>query len=200
MKPIIAILFLTCVYQIMHAQVHTYVRVVSKDNFTHETDSILSVALPLIDSVVNTAAFRQGIFNARFRENKGLSNQTILNLFLGGKEVSSPIANDTIDLYLETYPDQRGDNIGSTFNSHTIVSSQAYILRKGARCYAAHIVHEYCHTIGNGKIGFEHPHNTFWPGNKRKKCQSVPYIIGDLARIILGINTCNFECENYQQQ
>lgn len=120
-------------------------------------------------------------------------------MFLSGKEIHFGGANDTMDLILETYPDQDGDNIGTTYGSKRIISSEAYILRNGARCYAAHIIHEYCHTIGKNKIGFGHHHRVLSKKQRRKKCQSVPYIIGDLARKILGIRTCKCECENYPQ-
>lgn len=180
-------------------QPHTYVHLVSKKNFSPKADSILNIALPLIDSVINTLAFGEGILNAKFINTQNQLNTDILTLFLSGKEIHFNHANDTIDLVLETYPDQNGDNIGTTYGSKRIVSSEAYILRNGARCYAAHIIHEYCHTIGNGSIGFGHRHRVLSKKQRREKCQSVPYIIGDLARKILGIQTCKCECENYPQ-
>ncbi len=180
-------------------QSHTNVRLVSKKNFSPKADSILMIALPLIDSVINTVTFSEGILNAKFINNQNLSQKDILKLFLSGKEVHFNSANDTMDLVLETYPDQNGDNIGTTYGSYRIVSSEAYILRNGARCYAAHIIHEYCHTIGASNDGFSHRHRVFSKKHRREKCQSVPYIIGDLARRILGLQTCNCECENYSQ-
>jgi hypothetical protein len=181
------------------AQRHTYVHIADKKNFTPEMDSILSIALPLIDSVINTQAFRDGILKARFVNARGVSNTEIYEMYVSGKEVKSNAANDTMDLYLETYPDQNGDNIGTTYGSRRIVSSQAYIRRNGARCYAAHLIHEYTHTIGIGTTGFGHRHRVLSRRQRREKCQSVPYIIGDLARKILGLQTCKCECENYPQ-
>lgn len=180
-------------------QQRTYVRVVSKLNFSRQADSLLNLALPLIDSVVNSMAFREGILNAKFVNNENLSNVEILSLILTGKEVHFHRSNDTMDLFLETYPDQSGDNIGTTYDSKRIVSSEAYIIRNGERCYAAHIIHEYCHTIGNGRYGFSHRHRVLTRRQRREKCQSVPYIIGDLARKILSVQTCYCECENYPQ-
>jgi len=180
-------------------QTHSYVHLVSKKNFSPKADSILNIALPLIDSVINTNTFREGILTAKFINNQNQTNTDILTLFLSGKEVHLGSANDTMDLILETYPDQNGDNIGTTYGSKRIVSSEAYILRNGARCYAAHIIHEYCHTIGKSTIGFGHRHRVLSKKQRREKCQSVPYIIGDLARKILGVRTCKCECENYPQ-
>ena len=122
---------------------------------------------------------------------QNLTNLQILVLFLSGKEIHKEVANDTINLILETYPDQNGDNIGTTYNSKTISSSEAYILRNGARCYAAHIIHEYCHTIRPGRFGFGHRHTVYTRKQRRQKCQSVPYIIGDLARKILASKPVN---------
>jgi hypothetical protein len=198
-KYICLLSFLGCAV-LSIAQRHTHIRVLSKQNFTPSADSILQKALPLIDSVVNTPAFQQAVLTAIFTDNQGLSNEEILEMFLSGTESHRPRPNDTIDLVLETYLDQRGDNIGSTFNAKTIISSRAYMQQRGARCYAAHLIHEYCHTLGRitGQ-GFTHLHRIRGSKKrKRLKCQSVPYIIGDIARRLLGV-TCNFECENYPQ-
>ena len=197
-KLFFAVLFLSFTLNSV-GQIYTTVHLVSKKKFSQKADSILNLALPLIDSVINTLTFKAGILNSKFLNNKNLSNTEILDLFLSGKEVHSTGANGTMDLILETYPDQKGDNIGTTYGSRRIVSSEAYILRNGARCYAAHIIHEYCHTIGYDTTGFGHHHSTWTKKRKREKCQSVPYIIGDLARKILGVKTCNCECENYIQ-
>lgn len=186
-------------YMYSYGQQHTKVHVVEKNNFSAKADSILNVAIPLLDSVINSKAFQEGILIAKFIGNQRLSNDDILTLFKTGKEVHGNGANDTMDLILETYPDQNGDNIGTTYGSRRIVSSEAYIIRNGARCYAAHIIHEYCHTIGRDSIGFSHRHNVFSKKQRREKCQSVPYIIGDLARKILGVITCKCECENFPQ-
>jgi hypothetical protein len=199
MKQITFTILLSIYSFLSFGQNHTYVHVVSKKNFSQKADSILSIAIPLVDSVINSIEFREGILNAKFINNQNLSNTEILALFLSGKEVHFNVPNDTMDLVLETYPDQNGDNIGTTYGSKRIVSSEAYILRNGARCYASHIIHEYCHTIGKGTIGFGHRHRVLSKRQRREKCQSVPYIIGDLARKILGVRTCRCECENFPQ-
>lgn len=199
MKQIFFSIFIFAFSTFSYGQNHTYINLISKKNFSPKADSILKVALPLIDSVINTNTFREGILNGKFLNNQNLSNSEILTLFLSGKEIFTNNANDTLDLILETYPDQKGDNIGTTYNSKRIVSSEAYILRNGARCYAAHIIHEYCHTIGRANIGFSHRHTVMTKKQRREKCQSVPYIIGDLARKILNVQTCKCECENYPQ-
>jgi len=199
MKPLFFTFHFLLLTFLAVGQTHSYVHLVSKKNFSQKADSILNIALPLIDSIINTLVFRDGILNAKFINNQNQSNTDILTLFLSGKEVHFNDANDTIDLVLETYPDQNGDNIGTTYGSKHIVSSEAYIIRNGARCYAAHIIHEYCHTIGFGTIGFGHRHKVWSKKQRREKCQSVPYVIGELARKILGIPTCKCECENYPQ-
>lgn len=181
-------------------QRRTVVHLISKKNFSQQADSVLNIALQLVDSVINTQEFKEGILKAKFARNNNLSNTEILSLFLSGQEVYQKKANDTMDLILETYPDQKGDNIGTTYSSTRIVSSEAYILRNGARCYAAHIIHEYCHTIGVEKTGFQHRHKVLSKKQRKEKCQSVPYVIGDLSRKILGVQTCKCECENYPPQ
>lgn len=181
------------------AQNHLHVNLISAKYFSPKADSILRVALPLIDSVLNAPAFKEGILIARFVNTQGLTNEEIWNLIATGREVYNGTANGAVDLILETYPDQNGNNIGTTYGSKRIVSSEAYILRNGAKCYAAHLIHEYCHTIGKGTIGFGHRHKVLNKKQRREKCQSVPYIIGDLARKILKVPTCRCECENYPQ-
>src|SRR6218665_547567 len=169
MKKPCLLIFFTLIGFLAIAQRHTYVRVVSKKNFNAKTDSVLRAALPLIDSVINSPAFREGILQAKFLNAKELANADILRLLLSGKEVHGDGPNDTLDLVLETYPDQNGDNIGTTYGSKRIVSSEAYILRNGARCYAAHIIHEYCHTIGDEESGFGHVHRVLTRKQRRKK-------------------------------
>ncbi|MBC7388301.1 MAG: hypothetical protein H7329_03745 [Opitutaceae bacterium] len=177
---------------------HTSINIIKKENFTPKTDSILQKSIFFIDSIVNTENFRKAIISANFVNVKGCSNQEILRLFLGGGEISKPILNDTMEFELAIYPNQNGDNIGSTYNSRKIVSSEKYIFKNGARCYAAHLIHEYCHTIGYDGFGFAHIHNTS-NGRKREKCLSVPYVIGEIARKQLGIKTCHFECEGFEE-
>ena len=177
---------------------HTTVKITKKENFSPKTDSILKKSIFLIDSIVNTENFRKAIISANFVNFKGCSNHEILLLFLGGCEISKPILNDTMEFELVIYPDQQGDNIGTTYSSRRIVSSEKYILKNGERCYAAHLIHEYCHTIGYDGFGFAHIHNTS-NGRKREKCLSVPYIIGEVARKQLGMKTCHFECEGYEE-
>ena len=184
--------------QIQGNNFHTFVKITKRENFTFKTDSILKKSVFLIDSIVNTENFRKAITSANFVNIKGCTNHEILLLFLGGCEISKPILNDTIEFELAIYPDQQGDNIGTTYSSRRIVSSEKYIFKNGARCYAAHLIHEYCHTIGYDGFGFAHIHNTS-NGRKREKCLSVPYIIGEIARKQLGMKTCHFECEGYEE-
>ena len=184
--------------QIQGNNFHTFVKITKRENFTFKTDSILKKSVFLIDSIVNTENFRKAIISANFVNVKGCTNHEILLLFLGGCEISKPILNDTMEFELVIYPDQQGDNIGTTYSSRRIASSEKYILKNGARCYAAHLIHEYCHTIGYDGFGFAHIHNTI-NGRKREKCLSVPYIIGEIARKQLGMKTCHFECEGYEE-
>ena len=175
----------------------TCVRVIFKENFSVKTDSVLKRALFLVDSIINTRKFKDSILSSVFVNSKDCSNDQILSLFLKGHEAWNALDNDTMDLNLAIYPDQNGDNIGTTYNSRKIVSSEKYILKNGAGCYAAHIIHEYCHTIGYNGSGFSHIHNTSG-GRKREKCLSIPYVIGEIARKQLGIKTCYFECEGFR--
>lgn len=199
MKGTFLVLIFAIAISKVDAQNHTYVAVKSKKNFNAKTEKILNEAIILVDSVINSSFFKEGILNAKFLFNENLSNSDILNLILNGEEFLSRKKDYTLDLFLETYPDQKGDNIGTTYGAKRIVTSQAYILKHGARCYAAHIIHEYCHTIGSNNAAFKHRHRVRTKMQRREKCQSVPYVIGDLARKTLGLATCNCECENYPQ-
>lgn len=170
----------------------TSINIISKEKFTPETNRILEEAIVLMDSVVNTATFRDKLLAARLEKTNGHSNAQILEMILQGREVKRPQADYVIDFTLETYSDDRGDNIGSTFNQERIVTSDKYISSRGARCYASHLLHEYCHTLG-----FSHPHSFLFFGRKRKKCRSVPYVVGNIVRELLGKDTCGAACESY---
>ena len=172
----------------------TKIIVTSKENFTSKTDSILQVALVLAEGVINSERFEKIILQAQFVNTKDCSNNEILKLIHSGYEIWKPVANDTIELQLGIYPDQNGNNIGSTWSSKKITTSEKYLLKNGAPCYAAHLIHEYCHTIGYDNEGFTHIHNTNG-GRRKEKCSSVPYVIGEIARKLLNISTCHFECE-----
>ncbi len=174
---------------------HTSIKILKRQNFTPKTDSILQKAVFLIDSIVNTAGFRNAVLAAQFVNTKGCTNEEIRFLFLKGHEVFKPFDNDTLEFELSVYPDQNGDNIGTTYHSKRIETSEKFILKNGAKCYAAHLIHEYCHTIGYDGLGFAHIHNTS-NGRKQEKCSSVPYVMGEIARRLLNSKTCHFECEN----
>ena len=175
-----------------YAQDHISVRVIEQTNFDAQLQSVLDEAVLIIDSVVNNDAFKTKVLSSHFLGTNGKSNQEIWNLFSRGVEIHSPEPNNAMDLKLSIYPGQNGDNIGTTMGGEKIVSSRAYILRNGSKCYASHIIHEYFHTLG-----FVHRHRVFTKKQRREKCLSVPYVVGDVARIIMDCGSCGFECENF---
>lgn len=155
----------------------TAVQVDYKSGFNHETDSILQVALHLLDSIVNTDSFAARMNSATFKRNNGLSNKEILDRYRSGNE--NGVADNIINLRLDVYPGYAGGGeVGHTTGDNVTHTYQEYITRNGAACYAAHLAHEYAHVLG-----FSHPRFRFL-GNT--KALSVPYVIGDIVAGLLG--------------
>lgn len=176
MKAALILSVLTLLFFVSSAQ-RTIVQVDYKKGFNNETDSILKVAVRLLDSVINSDKFAEKVHAATFKRNKDSSNDAILQLIRSGKEDDK--ADYIVNLKLEVYYDYAGGSeVGNTTADNITHTYQEYITKNGAACYAAHIAHEYCHVLG-----FTHPKFHFL-GNV--KASSVPYVIGDIVAEILG--------------
>jgi hypothetical protein len=182
-RLILSILVLVLCTHKIEAQTSTTVSVSFHKEFETEDKIILEEALLLIEQIINSNEFKKAVSEASYRDNKNLSGKEILEMILQGTEVHSNEIDYEMDFILSTYPGQSGDNVGSTYGGTRIETSQSYIRRNGAKYYAAHLIHEYCHTLG-----FTHIHKTLGlKSRKRRKQNSVPYKVGSIAKKILGI-------------
>ncbi|PSK91247.1 hypothetical protein [Taibaiella chishuiensis] len=161
----------------------TRVRVDYKDGFDKTTDSMLTVAVRLIDSVVNSDLFAQKVKQASFKRNQNKTNEAILAMIRNGTAPGNP--DHVIHLKVAVYNKYAGGGeVGVTvydtkMKTYITRTFRGYIMANGAACYAAHLMHEYCHVMG-----FTHPKLKFLGHAKAK---SVPYVIGDIVADILGV-------------
>lgn len=154
----------------------TTVTIASKTNFDPQTDAILNDAVRLLEQTMNSPQFASEMAATFFRETGGLSSQQVLDKLLAGSN-----KNGTIILNLDLYNNPEGGNeVGHTDANNIIHTYRNYVLQYGAPCYAAHLAHEYCHTLG-------FTHN--FPFGRRKH-QTVPYLVGD---IVGGLTGCDGE-------
>lgn len=158
-------------------QAPTQFKVVKAGGFSPVTDSLLTQALLLLNQHFFSPEFEQEIIKARMKITLGLTPAQIR------ARITAPDAGNSILMRLEVYPAYAGgDEVGVTISnpdgSHLTRTYEGYILEHGAKCYAAHLAHEYCHWVG-----FWHPRFKFLGNRKRL---SVPYVIGDLLAARLG--------------
>lgn len=137
----------------------------------------LDSAVDIVEMLVNSKLFEEKVLRSKYLRKKNKSNQEILNLFKSGKKESSVSDNVIINLKVDVYDNSKNE-IGNTDNDNVIHTNKQYILENGASCYAAHLIHEYCHVLG-----FRHAK---WRLPFRSK--TVPYKIGDFATEILKAN------------
>ncbi|WP_109301761.1 hypothetical protein [Aquimarina sp. AU474] len=141
-------------------------------------------AIQLVQDLVNSNAFKEAVLsvrrfkNPRVRRRTGrrrYSNQEILDLILGGRDLNNP-ADQIMNFRLRLY-DSQVNEIGNTNMTTLIISTfKGYLEDNAVGCYAAHLLHEYMHTIG-----FTHSRFDIF-GRDR----TVPYKIGKIARDLLG--------------
>ena len=146
----------------------------------------LKMATQMLDSVLNSQAFKDGVTQLDLRiGNLGLTNNEILKLILSGANWYKDSTPDfAMDLHLMVFDKYRGaGNFGVTdMNTHVTATHRCFIWQSDVRCYAAHLAHEYMH-----EIGFLDEKTGVWPF--RRKTSAVPYQIGNLINRLLGNQT-----------
>jgi hypothetical protein len=178
---------------------------ISAQNYTGENLAKLNRSLHLIESALNSDRFKQALLNFTIPDGiKSFHFKTFKCRFLiGPKESQLPLhansqvyekimkgnaANgvDTlINFKVHLRPGEGGSTVGSTGGDDIIHTFEGDFNRMSDGRFAAHLVHEYCHTIG-----FSHSFSNRC--DKLRDCFSVPYAIGNIVEIILtGANRDN---------
>ncbi|HXH75485.1 MAG TPA: hypothetical protein VNJ08_11000 [Bacteriovoracaceae bacterium] len=140
----------------------------------------LETAQELIKDVVGTEEFRDLVLNhtyngvKTFVDNGGLTNQQIYDKFLDGAESLNKIANNMMDMEIETYY-ENSNTVGYTNSS----SPRVYMNTKYLDTYSAagatsNMTHEWLH-----KLGF---HHAVYYSTSRD--YSVPYAVGRMVSSI----------------
>jgi hypothetical protein len=106
----------------------------------------LDSAVNILEEVINSSAFANEIRHTKFLRKRHNSNDQILNLIKSGQEEETT-ADNVINLKLIVY-DGLKNEVGHTDERGTIHTRKGYILENPASCYAAQLLHEYCHVLG----------------------------------------------------
>jgi hypothetical protein len=159
---------------VLSSYAQTRIRIDKSTGFdTPALQNKLNEAIGLFEKAINTNQFANLVLIKKLLRRNGLSHNGVLDKILNGEETGT-IPDHIINLTLEVDKTPRNE-IGHT-TGHTITTQASYILNNPAECYAAHLMHEYCHVLG-----FTHP-------NKRtlRRTKTVPYQVGYIVRDILG--------------
>ena len=146
--------------------------------FPPPTAALLDEAIRLLNQNFFSDGFRTKVQTPSLCGTLGLTPKEVYD------HLATPNASDNrIVLRLSVYPnDAGGGEVGVTStdrNGRQLTSTyQQYIETNGAKCYAAHLAHEYCHWQG-----FRHPKYQVFG---RHKAHSVPYMVGDLFAEYVG--------------
>ncbi len=145
--------------------------------FTPATEQALDQAIVFLNDHFFSAGFRTQIVNASTFFRNGLTPQQVYDALMPPND----LARNRIVLRLSVYDTYAGGGeVGVTTHDdrglYLTSTYQKYILENGAKCYAAHLAHEYCHWRGFLDLGLF----------ARIKHRSVPYVVGDLFAEYLG--------------
>lgn len=154
----------------------------------------------LIEETINGEAFESAVLNFKSFQFvkyqcmfsiktktiplKEYTNKELYEVLMGGHH---KVGDDTfMDLKLELADGGGGSAIGVTNNNNVITTYRKAFDRLNEAELAAHLVHEWTHTMG-----FEHSYSN--KCDSKRDCYSVPYAIGNIVEIILT-GKCYYEC------
>ena len=146
-------------------------------NFTEKELAKLTLAIPLIQKVVNSPAFKEEILFFKFKNefkffDTNLSNARVFSTFMGGRQYNETEDDYELDIDLTIYHSRWSSTVGYTYpNTVRTWVNRKFFSSYGLAEIAGNVVHEYCH-----KLGFEH---SVQPTPSRK--YSVPYAVGNIV-------------------
>ncbi|MBK9416171.1 MAG: hypothetical protein IPN62_02515 [Flavobacteriales bacterium] len=158
-------------------------------NYTGEKLAKLERSLGLVQQTLNSKAFTDAVMGfgpfhftvkpcwqiwRRSYEAPHHTNAEVLSKVLGGKQRNG--ADTLMELQVRLLPGSGGNVVGETSNG--IIGTYAGDLNsRNDERLAAHLAHEYTHTIG-----FKHTSGTC---DDKRDCYSVPYAVGNLVELLL---------------
>jgi hypothetical protein len=163
------------------------IKLTNVSNFNEARRKKLDEALDLLDRVLASQAFKQGVLNfgyseklnghtlrrTQFRMNQGLSNQQIYELLLSGKDKFEKEPDGLIEVDLALAMQRHNGVLGFTYPNVVRVWINSWFFDSAKLSeIAGNIMHEYCH-----KSGFEHEFKS-----TSLRPYTVPYAIGYLVR------------------
>lgn len=152
--------------------------------FNQQDYDRLQVAIKLVNTVVNSAAFKDRVLNftyngeKAFVQNNGMTNEQIYNYLMAGAEKypKQGVEDQLMDYELELYTPkwyQSKNVIGYTNqNVLTIWINRTIYQKTEIYRIAMNLVHEWVH-----KMGFDHDSNS-----TARRPSSVPYAVGYIVR------------------
>lgn len=155
------------------------IKVEKHDNYSEASLKKLTLATHLLDSILSTNEFRKRVLDAKLIATKGKSNKEIYDYLMSGNTEYESANDKIINLYLEEYANYAGGNeIGHTIGKKTS-THRCFILQNDVACLAGHLIHEYLHVMGFTHRRLERP-----------KKKTVPYVIGNIIKDMLGHSNC----------
>ncbi|AWI25888.1 hypothetical protein [Flavobacterium pallidum] len=145
----------------------------------------LHASLAIISNVMNSPAFMDAIFDARFHFrrsfsrwiDKPYSNETVYAMLMRATEATGNTGSYTMELHLNLIDGSNGSVKGYGIpNSPEIYTYKARFDEMTTSEMANHIVHEWTH-----KLGFTHAE---YPMPLGKRNMSVPYFTGNIVEIL----------------
>jgi hypothetical protein len=144
---------------------------------TPELTAMAQQALIIFDTIINSNDFREQFLEKGFVRKQRYSTKEIYQLIHSGVEYETQPDN-VINLKMQVYPEYNGGSeVGKTVNG-IIMTYAGYIRENGVGCYAAHLIHEYCHVVGFSHAFLRMP----------LRNRTVPYRAGEIAEKILKIS------------
>jgi hypothetical protein len=146
-------------------------------NFDSKDQSKILKAIKVIKKVMSSSEFKKRILEhtfegeRKFLDNKGHSNEQILQIILEGAEELHPIKNGQMDIELELM-ESKSQTVGHTYpDTKRIWINRRYFNSFTTAEIANNLFHEWLH-----KLGYDHASHYSTERNF-----SVPYAIGTLV-------------------
>ena len=146
-------------------------------NFDSKDQSKIFKAINVIKRIINSNEFKKRILEhtfegeRKFLDNKGHSNEQILQIILDGAEELHPIKNGQMDIELELM-ESKSKTVGHTYpDTKRIWINRRYFNSFTTAEIANNLFHEWMH-----KLGYDHASHYSTERNF-----SVPYAIGTLV-------------------